>query len=89
MSQSETSEVASWKHDPKVRVAIQVFQLFILLMLVLQVFTERNRREKAVDKVYQAGLLTETALRREIFDLNQKLEKAEARVKELEKAAVK
>lgn len=85
MSESATNETASWKHDPKVRVAIQVFQLFILLMLVLQVFTERNRREKAVEKMYQQGLLTETALRREIYDLNEKLKKAESRVKELEK----
>jgi len=89
MSQSETPLAESWRYDPKIRFAIQVFQFFVMVMLAMLVFVQKHNGEKAVVIAQQKAYQTESVLNREIYDLKSELAKAQARIKELEKAAAK
>lgn len=91
MSQPETaattSENASPRQDSKTRFAIQVFQFFLLVMLAMQVFVQKRKGDNAVKLEQQKAYQTESVLQREIYDLKKELEKAQARVKELEESS--
>ena len=93
MSQPETPAPAPetgpirLPQDPKVRVAIQIFQFFLLVMLAMQVFVQKRKGENAVRIEQQKAYQTESELRREIYDLKSELAKTQARVKELEQRA--
>ncbi len=73
--------------DPKVRVAIQIFQFFLLIMLAMQVFVQKRKGDNAVKIEQQKAYQTENELRREIYDLKAELAKAQAKIKEFEKAS--
>ncbi|MCD6049227.1 MAG: hypothetical protein K0Q55_630 [Verrucomicrobia bacterium] len=93
MSQPETPAPAPetgpvrLPQDPKVRIAIQVFQFFLLIMLAMQVFVQKRKGDNAVRIEQQKAYQTESVLRREIYDLKKELENAQAKIKELEKAS--
>jgi 5-bromo-4-chloroindolyl phosphate hydrolysis protein len=89
MSQPETPLAESWRYDPKIRFAVQVLQFFVMVMLAMLVFVQKHNGEKAVVIAQQKAYQTESELNREIYDLKTELAKAQARIKELEKAAAK
>jgi hypothetical protein len=89
MSQSETDVPANWRHDPKIRFAIQILQFFVMVMLAMLVFVQKHKGEKAVVIAQQKAYQTESELNRQIYDLRQELAKTQAQIKELEKAAAK
>lgn len=77
------------RSDSKVRLAVQIFQFFLLVMLAMQVFVQKRKGDLAVKAEQQKAYQTESVLRREIYDLKSELAKAQERVKELEKAAAR
>lgn len=89
MSQPETAAPVRLPQDPKVRVAIQIFQFFLLVMLAMQVFVQKRKGDNAVRIEQQKAYQTESVLQREIYDLKSELTKAQARIKELEKTGNK
>ncbi len=93
MSQPETTAGSSGPvrlpQDPKVRIAIQILQFFLLVMLAMQVFVQKRKGDNAVRIEQQRAYQTESVLQREIYDLKGELAKAQARIKELEKTAAK
>jgi uncharacterized protein YlxW (UPF0749 family) len=88
MSQPETTVTApasgSPRQDNKVRFAVQILQFFLLVMLAMQVFVQKRKGDNAVRIEQQKAYQTESVLKREIYDLKKELEKAQAKVKELE-----
>lgn len=89
MSEPQTTNTPDTRNDPKVRVAIQIFQFFLLVMLAMQVFVQKRKGDQAVVIAQQKAYQTESELNRQIYDLKTELAKAEARIKELEQAAAK